>query len=268
MSKNLANDSYPLKYEFWMTSKPLEIRVSLVPSLIMFLADNREALGSSLDAESFIIAEAEFGYRGIMKACEENPLLPGLPAYSFKIPKGLSEQWKLELFSQSVSEFTTLAAIFENESADMSIDNLRQYAVFDHIGRPAGELGEAGFTFTLSTEVLDHIGAYLWKNENAEAILEIMRRVFFRMLGEDQETRKIYDEEDFSVVPGYGCRDLIHLKVPGNSADVGTDTGRKKNRGHSFFPHNVDSYFQQLSLMSGVIRIVQMAREWADGHEN
>ncbi|NTW14986.1 MAG: hypothetical protein HGA38_01295 [Candidatus Moranbacteria bacterium] len=259
----LTIESFPLEYEFRVSTDPLAICLSIAPSVIDRIADriaDSKIVGSEPDP--FVASKTRFGYGGVMKACEPHPALPDFLTYSFRIPKGKKTLEQLDQFSRSMSRFLGLSADFER-AGDADIEGPRQLLTFDFIGQPDGKggLGYAGFSFSYDVEVLSYIGAELWEDANRNAVIDAMRESYFRVLAFGKRDRSLFWDQ-FFLGQCYGSEKLVRLRVPGDCACIGTDREPYPGYGHSFSPHNIDTYYQQISLMTGVIKIANLAREW------
>ncbi|NTW89974.1 MAG: hypothetical protein HGB37_03665 [Candidatus Moranbacteria bacterium] len=263
MKKFLFQRSFPLDYEFRVVEDPLSIHLSIAPQAFEFFRSIKEQWLRNCEEDGlvFTTSDREFGYGGILKVCEPHPSLPLFQTYSFTIPKGMKELRKLQLFSSSISKFVNLMRIMEDSPTDAETGGWKQLMTFDYIGHPHGELGEAGFVFTFAPEVLDFNGTKLWTDVNVESVLNVMRESYFRMLVIGKRERRNYRSLGFHFGWCYGSKEFINLRVPGNCACIGTYEDRIPGCGHAFSPHNVDNYFQQISLMMGVIKIANLARE-------
>lgn len=265
--KFLLESSFPLEYEFRVLTDPLAIRLSISPHALDFfrnVVSKRESRFQE-QGKPFLISQDVFGYDGILKECEPHPRLPDFPTYSFLIPRGIQEVRKLELFSRTISDFAILMSLCEVSVTDVGPGRWKQLMIFDFIGHPNGDMGTAGFAFTYASEVLDFNGTRLWTDANVEAVLGIMRESYFTTLSIGKRERRNYEPGGFHFGPCYGSEEFIHLRVPGDCACIGTYEERIPGCGHRFSPHNIDSYFQQIPLMMGVIKIANLAREALNG---
>ena len=85
-------------------------------------------------------------------------------------------------------------------------------------------------------------------------IEKVMRDVYARMIGE-----KDYLAYEFKAVIHHDG--AFHLSVPGNACGIDPDgSSRIEQEGYGYLPHNVDSTVQQLSILSGLAALNDLAR--------
>lgn len=122
------------------------------------------------------------------------------------------------------------------------------------------DLYGAGFNVKISKAFLPWLSVQV-DNERIDAVETVMKDVYYYMSPDGY--RSSFIDSDFSAYVGEPY--WVHLNCPGNACglDPGGAYYSDKNEGYKLVPHNIDSITQQISLLSGIAKICDLARATA-----
>jgi hypothetical protein len=114
------------------------------------------------------------------------------------------------------------------------------------------------FSFFYSREVLDYCETIWHQHERYDGIVDCMKKFYARLAG-----KKDYSimRHDFHIGQFQRNPRCPTFSCPGDCACIGPDHyTEKENNGARYVPHNIDTKVQQLTLLTGAIKLANMAR--------
>lgn len=121
-------------------------------------------------------------------------------------------------------------------------------------------LNSGSFSFMYSREVLGFAAA-IWDKRNGyyQSLISCMQKVYARLAGKQLE-RILRD--DFYIGMHQENPHWPFFRVPGNCACIAPEHfTHLSDKGARYHPHNLDSKIQQLSLLAGVVKLANLARQ-------
>ncbi|MEI8360710.1 MAG: hypothetical protein WCG01_01075 [bacterium] len=267
--KNLIFNDLPQTHEIIIDENVPAFYFCLEPGLndyvVKFLND------PSVDIESFQLGyglcdfvrpnDSSWGYGSALKLKKS---LDGVDKswiiWECKIPLTPTSE-RLDEISATINHLTTAISLFETGETESDIN---QFLIIDYVTVKSHDyLNNGSFVFTYSGEVLDFAKS-IWNNHFSNnssymAIINTMVKVYVQLTS-SREAR--LSKADFYVGQYHGELCWPTFRVPGNCACISPDhfTGLE-DRGARYAPHNVDTKIQQLSLLAGVVKLANLARE-------
>ena len=151
--------------------------------------------------------------------------------------------------------------VFSYEKKNKGSKNKQQLMTIDLLMVSSDTLyGSGGMGFSYALPVLEFCRR-IWSDETLYAkIIEVMQKTWIHLSGEKK--LKSWDKNSFLISACMRDERLVLLKCPGNCASVGTSSRLlgDDDKGMDFSSHNVETKYEQITLLAGAIKIANLAR--------
>jgi hypothetical protein len=258
--KNIEFDDKPLSFEIIIDEDAAVIYFSLHPTLNSQMTSvisgfEFEDSDERFRMTKFILPkDSGWGYGKVFKRSEKY-CADDWVCWECSLPYKPFAQKIIEI-ALSMSYLVTAICINDNDSLPASQN---QYLELNYLTRGKDISNGGAFSFAYSREVLDY-NKYWVENEpkREDDILNCMRKIYTHLAGK-RLSRNM--ESDFNIGLFHAESRFPTFRVPGNCACIGpSEYSSPRYPGARYVPHNIDSKIQQLSLLSGVIKLANMAR--------
>lgn len=243
----------PARYHLATENHGLLIAVhkKSIPSEDCYDPDQTEKVAEQNDLpEDFIppSSDREWGFGPVLR--EEQSLNPEFVIYTCDFPKRGKENSD-EIWSTAATLMLFFHALnFSKESGSEVKQNLAVRMVLD---RKKSYYG-AG----LGVELYSPLTIWIERNFNQERQISVKETMInaFHQMWNNQGDQHVFDR-DFNV--SVTKPDLVHLSVMGDACSLDPDEFIHNGYGYDLTPHNTDSPIQQLSLLTGVAKLEELA---------
>ncbi|KKQ46139.1 MAG: hypothetical protein US63_C0006G0016 [Candidatus Moranbacteria bacterium GW2011_GWC2_37_8] len=260
--RHIIFNDIPHTHEIIINEETATISFSLRPDLNQFVKEllcgtNRHAdyFEKECGFSKFIPpSESSWGYGKVLSLVDS----PGNSWITWECKLPYKPSWKKQdEISASISDLTTVISLFEPKDETFDVN---QFFAIDLVVVKSHDYFNGGsFSFFYSKEVLD-FAATIWNDgEKYSAVMNSMKKFYAHLAGK----RLSYTLRDDFYIGQYQANVRCPtFRCPGNCACISPEHfTREDSYGVRYQPHNVDSKVQQLTLLAGVIKLANMARD-------
>lgn len=167
---------------------------------------------------------------------------------------------RLEEIAGSIWQLSMALSIFEQKEI-LQTQKLQLFRIDSMAINSGKHFHGSAFSFTYSRQVLD-FATKIWSDEQLfEVIKKSMRKAYTRLTGGGPRLIKLMEGE-FYLGQSQNNPRWPYFRVPGDCACIGPDHRfNEREYGSGYFSHNVDTKIQQLTLLAGIIKLANSARE-------
>lgn len=258
-------EDVPHTHEIVIDEREMAIMFYLRPDLDEFITQKLGGINRRKDFNEkeyglckFILPTYKFwGYGEIFERCGSRPG-SDWEVLRCKLPNKPERHILFDLVA-SMDDLGMAISLFDPAEERVMAKQLMMLeclTVKSHTGFDGGS-----FSFAYAKDVLDFAES-IWSEEcdysAVKAIEDCMKKVYTSLSGKDltsQEAREFY------VNPNQGHQRLPTFNCPGDrTCAIPECSNADKDRGVRYSTHNVDTKIQQLALLTGAIKLANMAR--------